>query len=306
MIRVLMLDLGDTLVHDRNVFPHACEALETIASFETAAGEPLATCLVSDYHMPSPPPTQEKIEAIFQEFISILDGCDLTRFFEPVMQRVTLSTHAGVRKPNRHIFEMALHRLALPVGLSECLFITENTDHISACQKLGMKTLRFDHTGSRRADFSDWSEAPLLIARMISSPNSVNIEPALKIRLATAHGIELTSIKRRLKDGRIQARAKRWYPISTSKRAKGKGQDIYLPLAIDVEIRLDEQGRIRSVKSSQPAPEALAEAAKVVETLEANQQLAYAPGPLPPGATHQLETDAEGRWLLKRRRFSAI
>jgi hypothetical protein len=76
MIRVLMLDLGDTLVHDRNVFLHAREALEAIASFETAAGEPLATCLVSDYHMPSPPATQEKIEGIFQEFISILDGFD--------------------------------------------------------------------------------------------------------------------------------------------------------------------------------------------------------------------------------------
>jgi hypothetical protein len=304
MIRVLMLDLGDTLVHDRNVFPHAREALETIASFETAAGGPLATCLVSDYHMPSPPPTQEKIEAIFQEFISILDGFDLTRFFEPVMQRVTLSTHAGVRKPARHIFEMALHRLTLPVGLNGCLFITENADHISACQKLGMKTLRFDHIGSRRADFSDWSEAPLLIARMISSPSSVNIEPALKIRLTTAHGIELTSIKRRLKDGRIRGRAKMWYPVPTSKR--DKGQDIYVPLPVDVEISLNGQGQIRSVKSSQPNPEALAEAAKFVETLEANQQLAYAPGPLPPGATHQLETDGEGRRLLKRKRFSAI
>jgi hypothetical protein len=130
------------------------------------------------------------------------------------------------------------------------------------------------------------------------------MELALKVRLAAAHGMELISIKRRSKDDRIRGRAKIWYPVSTSKR--DKGQNIHVPLPVDVEISLNEQGQIRLVKSSQPAPEALAEATKFVETLETNQQLAYAPGPLPPGATHQLETDAEGRRLLKRQRFLAI
>ena len=42
------------------------------------------------------------------------------------------------------------------------------------------------------------------------------------------------------------------------------------------------------------------------ETLEANRQIAHKPGPLPSGATHQVETDAKGRKQLKRKRFSAV
>jgi len=53
-------------------------------------------------------------------------------------------------------------------------------------------------------------------------------------------------------------------------------------------------------------PETLAEAARFVETLEANRQIARGPGPLPPGATHRIEKDARGGKRLVRTRFSAI
>jgi hypothetical protein len=58
-------------------------------------------------------------------------------------------------------------RLGVSVPFSDCLFITEDRGHIAACRKLGMSTLRFDndHTGE---DFSDWSEAPLLIAHLVA------------------------------------------------------------------------------------------------------------------------------------------
>ncbi len=43
-----------------------------------------------------------------------------------------------------------------------------------------------------------------------------------------------------------------------------------------------------------------------VETLEANRQLAREPGPLPPGATHQVETDESGATRVVRKRYSAL
>jgi hypothetical protein len=92
--------------------------------------------------------------------------------------------------------------------------------------------------------------------------------------------------------------------VPNSKRS-GK-QSIDVPLPVDVDIRLDQKGRVRSVTSSQPDSEAVAEAAHFVETLEANQQLAHEPGPLSRGATHQVKTDKKGRKRLVRKRFQAI
>lgn len=48
----------------------------------------------------------------------------------------------------------------------------------------------------------------------------------------------------------------------------------------------------------------LEDAAKFVQTLEDNKQVAYGPGPLPPGTTHQIETRPDGTRRLTRRRFS--
>jgi hypothetical protein len=48
------------------------------------------------------------------------------------------------------------------------------------------------------------------------------------------------------------------------------------------------------------------EAEHFVRVLDANEQLARQPGPLPPGATHQLETDRSGAKRVVRKRFSAL
>lgn len=48
------------------------------------------------------------------------------------------------------------------------------------------------------------------------------------------------------------------------------------------------------------------EAKSFVETLEANEQIQHEPGPMQPGKTHQVETDAQGNKRLVRKRYSAI
>ncbi len=171
MIRVVMFDLGGTLVDDdRRPFPHVEDALTAIAGLKTVDGKPLRSCLVSDYDTtPTPPKTDAEIAALFDEYLAILDGTGLRPSFEPVDQRVTLSIHAGASKPNRKIFEKALERLGTGAALDECLFITEEPGHIEAARdRLKMATLQFRSTKSDRFDFDDWTKAPALIANLVA------------------------------------------------------------------------------------------------------------------------------------------
>jgi hypothetical protein len=302
MIQILMLDLGDTLVHGEKVFSHVPDALETLRKFKTAAGKPLALCLVSDFG-PSPPVPQEKIGAIFQEYLAHLEQFGLAKFFKPPTKHVTLSANAGAFKPDQRLFEKAIERLDLKVGLDACLFITEQAEHITACQQLGMKTLQFGASSTPGAEFSDWSEAPLLISQLVAPDQKTNIELALKVRLAATHGMEFVAMKSKPQSGSVSGQAQKWHPVPDPQQG---GQDIHVQLPVEVEISLDEQGHVQSVKGDQPDPAAVAEATHYVKTLEDNKQISHEPGPLPPDATHQVETDEQGRKRLVRKRFSAI
>jgi beta-phosphoglucomutase-like phosphatase (HAD superfamily) len=169
MIRVVMFDLGMTLIdQDYDPFPHVMDAIAVISDLKIADGAKLNCCLISDFKMATPPVTTAKINSIFNEYLVILDQTGLRPFFEPVSQRVTLSTHAGVLKPNRQIFERALDRLGARVPLEECLFVTEEASHIEAARRIfHMKALQFRSTGSLQFDFDDWSKAPALIANFL-------------------------------------------------------------------------------------------------------------------------------------------
>jgi FMN phosphatase YigB (HAD superfamily) len=304
MIQILLLDLGDTLVHDDQVLPHAREALEALAGFETAAGEPLSLGLVSDYTMPEPPVTPQKIDALFQEYLQVLRRLDLLQFFEPPEQHVTLSTHAGVLKPDRRVFETAIARLGVRARLTDLLFITEDPDHVAACRRLRMHALHFAGPGGGDGDFTDWAEAPLLVARLVAPDSDADLEAALNVYLGATRGLTVTAIRREPGGQTVHAQAQVWHPLADAKLGALSGVHVELPA--DVEIRLDERGRVRSLRTGRPPAEAVREAAAHVGTLLANRQVHLAPGPLAPGTTHQVEVDAEGRRRLTRKRFSAV
>ena len=310
MIRVLMLDLVDTLIKSDTVLPHVPEALDTMSSFKTTSGEPLAMCLISDFLMPTPPPTQEKIEAIFQDFLLILDRFNLRGFFKPVSERITLSTHAGVFKPDKKLFETAIRRLGVGVQhveplLKECLFIAENPVHISECKKLGMSTLQFGGTGSEGVDFSNWSEAPLLIAKLVAPDSNVNMKLALELYLADIHNINLVSLEEPTKSkDTIHARAKALYPISDPKLGELDGVHVELP--IDVVIQLNERGQVKSVQIGQPSSEYISGVKSFLQSLLVNQQVSLTQGKPSPRATHHVEVDSKGRRVLIRKRFLAV
>jgi FMN phosphatase YigB (HAD superfamily) len=160
MVRVLILDLGNTLVAEGRTLPHVKEALKALSELDSATGQPLEIALVSDFHA-AVPPTPATVQARFAEYLALLDGFGLRSFFEPVDQHVTLSTQAGVTKPDRRIYELALTRLGTDAGLADCLSITEDPGHVAACRALGMQALQFG------VDFDDWSQAPDMVRSLI-------------------------------------------------------------------------------------------------------------------------------------------
>lgn len=288
MIRVLMFDLGETLLKDeQHLFPHVKEALTAISALKAADGKPLQTCLVSDFKMPVAPVTPEKVTALFNEYLGILAPLGLRPFFEPVDKRITLSTHAGVPKPDRKIFELAVKRLGLSAQLEECLLITEEPSHIKhAREKLHMKALQFRSSKSTLFDFKDWQEAPALISQLLSAHHIVNEESAAKTNLASAKDFDLVYETISVPGIKELQKVKMAVPVK-GKGAGGKGQ-------------------AGSPSIQKPSKKNVSEVAAFAKSLAMSGQIEGVGKKKKVSApTHQIETDEKGAKTLVRKRFSA-
>jgi hypothetical protein len=297
MIKALLLDLGGTLERDGHVLPGVADALEVMLKFQTGDGDRLVICLVSDFKMPMPR-TPEAIDAIFKEYLAILDQLNLRRFFEPVTERVTLSTHAGAVKPARLIFETALQRARLNASLEDALFITEEAEHVKACRKMKMTALQFG------VDFDEWTNAPSVVAGLVDSPSKDNLQIALKFSLFAKHDLRVQFVHE-LSGNTVRGKGQSWVKLDAPELGKLKGVHVELPT--DVEARIDSKGQISDVRVLPPSREDLMEAVGNVQTLAANHQIS-ADGSedrrvLP---THVVETDKHGQRFLRRRRFTAL
>lgn len=305
MIRVVLFDLGLTLIDaDNRPFPHVAEALATIQSFTTAEGKKLLTGLVSDFDLPPPPPTPAKIKAIFSRYLAVLDGTGLRAFFEPVERRVTLSTHAGAFKPDRRIFEKALARLRSKASLKECLFITENQDHVRAARTtLGMSALRYRSPGSGAFEFDDWLQAPAMVAHLLGAAGGPNAEAALRHHLSHSHGFDVQAVEGGRRGSTTTVRGTLWKAVGPS--AGHELEDVHVPFPVEGEVTLGPGGQVRSVRLAEPAEPDVLEAAALVRSLARHGQLRGSGGRAG-AATHDLETDDRGRRKLVRKRFRAI
>ena len=126
-------------------------------------------------------------------------------------------------------------------------------------------------------------------------------QQALKTELAK-RGFESISIKRELPGGRVEVDANKLHPVHDE-----GGEAIYAPVPVSLSVELDGRGRVKSIAGDTPHPAAVADAARYMKTLRDSGQLAVAGGGTPArGATHQIERDAQGRQVLRRKRFSII
>jgi hypothetical protein len=305
MIQVVMFDLGMTLVDDdHHPFAHVEDALTAISSFKTADGKSLRSCLISDFTMAAPPVTVAKVTALFNEYLAILDETGLRPFFEPVTKRVTLSTQAGVQKPDRKIFEKALQRLGASMSLEECLLITENATHIDKARKtLKMKTLQFRSAESSQFDFEDWSDAPALIANLVAPHQHDNTHAAIKAHLA-AKGIEMLASEPSDSPGATKFSGQVWSPISVP--GFRDLQEVYVAIPVKGKVTRSRKGKVRSVAPKQPSAEEVAEATSFVRSLATHGQIAGQGGKPAMGPTHEIETDKKGKRRLVRKRFTAF
>jgi hypothetical protein len=92
----------------------------------------------------------------------------------------------------------------------------------------------------------------------------------------------------------VKKRTSKAKPAKTSKRSSAKRQGKKPTKAVQKRLPTNATKADRQ------------EAAHFVETLEANKQLAREPGPLPAGATHQVERDQSGNEQIVRKRYSAF
>ena len=245
-------------------------------------------CLISDYRMPATP---GEIDVLFGEYLNHLEQLGLKSFFEPVARCVTLSTHAGVRKPARRIFETAIERLGMAASLTECLFITENAQHIAVCKSYAMQTLQFGPVGTL-----GWilviGRRPRCSWHILSLPGTAG---TWKWRLTLGSPCVTTcaccpwSLGLQLSASMVGLRTGTRYMGSSSV----PGQRL-----CRVHHPGDDSARRawpdRGGRAWRAGPEKLTEATHFVATLAANQQIGFSPGPLPPGTTHQAESILRG------------
>ena len=190
MIKIAFFDVGDTLIHDGQPFPWVTAALAAIAGFGTSAGEPLVLSIISDYLMPDPPRTEEKILALEEQYRDqVLGPSGLGGFFQPFESRVTISSRAGVSKPDRKIFETAVIRSGTRAKLTECLFVTENSTHLQKCKEHGITPVRFGPAMNGIAAFEDWADAPAVVAGLVTPGHAANRAAAAAPALASRYGL---------------------------------------------------------------------------------------------------------------------
>ncbi len=305
-VRAVLLDLGGTLVDGDRVLPSVPEALTALTRFRTAAGSPLELAVVSDFPMPPPPGDAAAVEALVREYLALLDGFGLRRFFEPVERRVTLSTQVGVRKPDRRVYETALRRLGTGADLTEALAITEDAGHLAACRALGMATVQVAPArpvgegprtgGPAPGVVDDWLDVPLLVRRLVAPEDVVTTAEALRPWLA-ARDAELLAV-----EGPAGAGITATAAIVTLRVQRGNPD----ARTVRSTVTFDETGRVADLVPDTPGGPEDEELAAMLRSLRASGQLGVGSGPLPSGVTHVESVDAEGRLVARRRRFSAL
>lgn len=299
MIKVAFFDVGETLIHDGRPIPGVVDALKAISQFKTEAGQPLLMAIVSNFTMPSAPVTEEKILTLEKEYRSIaLEPAGLAGFFEPFDRKVTISSRAGVSKPAQAIFNAALARLHTTATLKECLFVTEEEGHLKKAKEYGMLPVGFGSGMQGIQTFSNWDDAPLLLANLVAPDNLENLALAVVPRLDSQYGISAFKPTKVL--GHIvHGTAKQLMQLNDPRLGTFDG--IYVERPTMVTVELSPTGGLGKVQAEQPDPEEVADAITFVQSLIKGDRIALDGETR--GTTHAVQKDSSGRVRLVRKRY---
>ncbi len=293
MIKVVMFDLGGTLERSGSLLPHAADSVAAVSGFFARDGAPLEYCLVSDFTLAAPF-TDDRVAAILEEYLQILQTLGLRDLFEPIERRVTLSTHANVMKPDQRVFDLALERLGGTVALEESLFITENPAHIAAARALGLDCLQFGIDGPD--GFSDWANGLLKIALKVDPAGVENITAALEVfgedeGLAQFQGVAVTGAV-------VSAAAQALIPLDDNNLGELEGVHVQMPAKVELDLT-SARPRVQVQIPDDARDETLAH----IRSLQAHGKVGGEGPSLLGPPTHAVETDKAGRRVLKRKGF---
>lgn len=143
-MKLVLFDLGNTLESNGVLLPGAMDTLEAIRALRTGDRPAALLGLVSDFNMPRQPSDVPDIE---QQYYELLDDLGIRPFFEPVAERVTLSTQVGVFKPDEAIFRAAASKADPALEFDDVLFVTENLAHVVAARSLGLSAVHLRGPG---------------------------------------------------------------------------------------------------------------------------------------------------------------
>ena len=278
LVHVLIFDGEGTLMRDGRMLPHVEPTLKVLAEFVTVTKDSLRLCVIVPKHGGETPRPR------------ILKEAEL--------HLIQLDHESADMDLDRQKVEATLQ--GLDARIDECLFITTDAQHAEAFRRLGMPVLQFAPQNHQDEAFADWEEAALLVAQKVNPDNLVNKQKALNHVLAR-HEIELTHLKPQSARNRIFARALKWATVSL--RQGEEVEDVGMPVPIEVEIELSEDGRLHSIMYDEPDTAARAEAQHYLNTLRDNDQLASGDEPDSSFKTHEIITNEEGRKHVTRKGF---
>ncbi len=301
MINVAFFDVNETLLHSGRPIPGVLDALKTIAQLNSDSGHPLLLGVVSNYVMPSQPMTETKVLALETQFRkNVLEPSGLANFFDPFETKVTISSRVGISMPHQGVFEYALVRLHSSAALDECLFITAEASHLSEYKGYGMIPIRFGSAVPGIRCFSNWCDAPLLLANVVAPDNMQNIAIAIAPALASHHGLKefaSTNIHGKL----IHGRANQLFQLDDPRLGTLDG--IYVERPTEVTVEITSQGSLGKVQTVIPGPDEISDAVNFVHTLIQGGRIAHQGESR--GTTHAVQSDASGREVLIRQRYAA-
>ena len=164
-MKIVLFDLGDTLEYNDKLITGAFETLSNLQKMHDDKNQPVILALISDF---LPANTPEEIKEIKEKYYKILNNLGIRPFFEPVNERVTLSTEIGVNKPDPRIFRYAIDKISKGLSFKEVIYITENKDHVIATNEMGINGIRFKGPGQRDGEIENLIDLIPKIQKLLS------------------------------------------------------------------------------------------------------------------------------------------
>jgi len=300
MLKIVLLEFEDTLITSTgDLYSGVVETLSTLQKFETDDQRKLLLYLFSL----TPGMWQGAGKSPFEGLRQRLDSLGLGTFFDPIDERAVVGSKGDVTIQG--VIDAVRSRVSSHANLDDIVFVSGSESVSHAIEQNKLRSFRFSQNTVDGPDqFSDWAELPLLLANLFDSARQKNLEFALRTYLSSRENLSLAFLRPSGKPDVWEGQVNTWHSVSS--RGFSELNDVNVKIPGQVTIELDSTGRIEKLQQTEPSPQDKEEAQSFVESLARHHQIATENNPELERATHAIETNADGKRYLVRKRFSAV